>query len=91
MLTYEDCLDMCDLSQDEIYAIAEHEHIDRLQAVATAEFLTHCEGGERKIRRMIIDDIRRARMHGHKEHERELKRAFTHFVKTHPNHSRAAH
>ncbi len=87
MLTYEDCLDMCDLTQAEIDAIAEHEHTDRIQALATAEYLVHNKGGERRIRKMIIDDIRHARAHGNSAHEMELKQVLVHFIKSHPRHA----
>lgn len=91
MLTYEDCLDMCDLTQDEIDAIAEHEHMGRIQALATADYLVHSEGGERSIRKMIIDDIRTARAHGKQEREAMLKQVLVHFIKNHPHHNLASH
>ncbi|MEH6626863.1 MAG: hypothetical protein V7739_10480 [Motiliproteus sp.] len=87
MLTYEDCLEMCDLSQEEVDAIAEHEHLQRIQAIAKAEYLVHCDGGERVIRKMIIDDIRHAQNVGDLSHERDLKDVLTLFVTTHPHHS----
>ncbi|WP_207063080.1 hypothetical protein [Motiliproteus sp. SC1-56] len=90
MLTYEDCLDMCDLTQEEIDAVAEHEHMDRIQALATAEYLIHTDGGERSIRKMIIDDIRAARAHGDEAHEQTLKQVLVHFIQTHPRHHSAS-
>ncbi|WP_210395385.1 hypothetical protein [Motiliproteus sediminis] len=85
MLTYEDCLELCELNQNEIDAIAEHEHIDRLQALAVGDHLVHCRGGETKIRKMIIDDIRHAQRHGDRSHEVRLRQALGHFIKTHPH------
>ena len=35
MLTWEDCLALCELTEDEIAAIAEHEHVTQM---AAAEF-----------------------------------------------------
>jgi hypothetical protein len=87
MLTYEDCLDMSDLTGEEVDAVAEHEHIDRMRAVITADYLAHTSGGERKIRRMIIDDIHHAQGQGNRTHERMLKQVLKHFVETHPRHS----
>ena len=86
MLTYEDCLDMCDLTQEEIDAIAEHEHTDRIHALATGGYLVQRKGGERMIRRMIIDDIRHAQEMGDNSHEKELKQVLVHFIKNHPKH-----
>ncbi|WP_207063315.1 hypothetical protein [Motiliproteus sp. SC1-56] len=90
MLTYDDCLDLCELSQEEIDAIAEHEHCQRLQALAKAEYLVHTPGGELKIRRMILDDIRHAQQHGDRQHEMELKRVLACFIKNHPQHGAQA-
>ncbi|MFT6915549.1 MAG: hypothetical protein ACJAWL_001858 [Motiliproteus sp.] len=87
MLTYEDCCDLCEFTEDEIAAIAEHEHLQRIQALATAEYLVHTEGGERMIRQMIIDDIRNARSSGDVQHENELKQVLLYFLHTHPRHA----
>ncbi len=87
MLTYEDCLEMCDLTAEEVDAIGEHEHLQRIQALAKAEYLVHNQGGERMIRRMIIDDIRHAQETGNHEHETDLKNVLAYFIKTHPRHN----
>lgn len=87
MLTYEDCLEMCELTQEEVNAIAEHEHLQRIQAIAKAEYLVRTDGGERVIRKMIIDDIRHAQDLGDLSHEQDLKDVLTLFITTHPNHS----
>ncbi len=86
MLTYKDCLDMCDLTEEQINAVAEHDHIDRLQALAKAGYLVNTSGGERRLRRIIIDDIRQAQARGDKTHESELKQVLIHFIRTHPDH-----
>ncbi len=90
MLTYEDCLEMCELTQEEIDAVAEHEHLHRIQAIATANYLVHTDGGERMIRRMIIDDIRHAQKAGNCDHEADLKRVLALFISTHPRHTPAS-
>ncbi len=89
MLTYEDCLDICDLEEAEIDAIAEHEHLDRICAVAEAEYLILSVNGDQKIRRIILDDIEHAKEKGDKEHERVLKGVLKRFVKNHPCHDKA--
>ncbi len=86
MLTSQDCLDMCDLTQEEVDAIAEYEHSDRIHALATGGYLVQAKGGERMIRKMIIDDIRQAQALGDQQHEDELKQVLVHFIKTHPDH-----
>lgn len=34
MLTFDDCVALCDLSEEEVAAIAEHEHIPAIVAAA---------------------------------------------------------
>ncbi|MEH6628542.1 MAG: hypothetical protein V7739_19050 [Motiliproteus sp.] len=86
MLTYEDCLDMCDLTKEEINAIAEYKHTDHFHALATGGYLVAAKGGERLIRKMIIDDIRQAQALGNRNHESELKQVFVHYIHHHPDH-----
>jgi len=86
MLTYEDCCEFCEFTEAEIDAIAEHEHLQRIQAIAKAEYLVQEEGGERMIRKMIIDDIHHANACGNTEHEKELKQVLLYFVQSHPRH-----
>ncbi len=90
MLTYEDCCDLCDFTEAEIAAVAEHEHLQRIQALAKAKYLVQKEGGERMIRKMIIDDIHHANASGNLEHEKELKQVLWYFVQSHPRHAHKA-
>jgi len=84
MLTYEDCLGLCDLSEEEVAAIAEHEHIPMIAAAALGHYLVEQPGGEPTVKRMILDDIEAARARGDFRHAAELKLALRHFVETHP-------
>lgn len=89
MLTYEECLEMSDLNADEITAIAEHEHMDPMIAVALGHYLvTH--DGEQRIQRFIIDDIERAKRCGDQRKEALLNSALQHFIATHTAHTRQA-
>ena len=86
MLTYEECLDMSDLTQDEVEAIAEHEHTDPIIAMALGNYLvTH--QGENKVKKIILDDIAKAQRKGDKAHEEVLRKVLNHFISTHPEHS----
>ena len=60
MLTYLDCLGMCDFSQDEINAIAHHEHISGMQAIALAEGLIHRRDGAVKLEQLLLDELAEA-------------------------------
>ncbi len=85
MLTYEECLAMCDLSEEEIGAIAAHEHMDAMIAMALGHYLVTHEG-EQKIRQIILDDIATARRDGDRGREQVLRAALQHFIATHPSH-----
>ncbi|MBQ0756365.1 MAG: hypothetical protein KBT66_14025 [Amphritea sp.] len=86
MLTYEECLHLSDLTNDEVEAIAEHEHTDPITAMAIGNYLcTH--QGEAKVKKIILDDIANAELKGDKEHEELLRKVLNHFISTHPEHS----
>ncbi|KAB2912364.1 MAG: hypothetical protein F9K29_19410 [Hyphomicrobiaceae bacterium] len=84
MITLEDCIALCGLTEAEVLALAEHEHIPEIAAAALADYLLHEEHGSEKIRQMIVDDIRAALMRGDRKHAKELFSALRHFVGTHP-------
>jgi hypothetical protein len=83
MLTWEDCVALCDLSEDEIRAIAEHEHIPEIVAAELGNYLVHRPDGVKLIGRMILDDIMAARLAGDRAEEMKLKAVLRHFVEHH--------
>ena len=90
MLTYEDCLALCELSEDEVAAIAENKHIPEIIAIELGEYLIHTTGGERRISRMILEDITEHRKRGDSKGVERLELVLKHFVATHPNVHRGA-
>jgi hypothetical protein len=84
MLTLEDCLALCDLSEEEVLAIAEHEHIPEIAAVELANYLVHSPDGERCIKAMIRDDIDAAAARGDHRHAAALRLVLRNFVVGHP-------
>jgi hypothetical protein len=84
MLTFEDCLGLCDLTEEEILAIAEHEHIPEMAAVELGNYLVHEPGGEMRIKAIIRDDIADACARGDRKHELALKALLRNFVLQHP-------
>jgi hypothetical protein len=84
MLTLEDCLALCDLSEEEVLAIAEHEHIPELAAVELGNYLVHTPEGERCIKAMIRDDIEAAIGRGDHRHAAALRLVLCNFVLDHP-------
>ncbi len=84
MPTFEDCLALCDLSVDEIAAIAEHEHLPEMAAMGYGEYLIHGPDGEQHIKRMIVEDIDRAKASGNVKHAAELEEILKRFILNHP-------
>lgn len=89
MLTYEECLAMCDLTEGEIEAIAEHEHMDPMLALALGQYLISHDGDQR-IKGIILDDISRAERCGNQRHAEVLRKVLHHFIATHPEHGKSA-
>jgi hypothetical protein len=83
MLTWEDCVALCDLSEDEICAVAEHEHIPLMAAAELGHYLVHTPHGAPRISRMIVDDIKAARARGDRSEELKLKAVLRHFIDQH--------
>ena len=85
-LSMQDCIDMSDLTEDEILAIATHEHIPEILAVELGSCLVHAPGGEKRIERMIQDDIRQAADEGDIRRSAMLKDVLKNFVEHHAPH-----
>jgi hypothetical protein len=83
MLTWDDCVGLCDLTEDEIRAIAEHEHIPLMAAVELGHYLVRTKHGAPRISRMIIDDIKSAQAAGDRLEALKLKAVLRHFVEQH--------
>jgi len=83
MLTLEDCVELSELTEEEILAIAEHEHVPEMVAVEMGNYLTHTASGEKRIKRMICDDMEEARAKGDQHRVTMLKMVLKHFVEHH--------
>jgi len=84
VLTLEDCLGLCELSEDEVLAIAAHERIPEAAAVELAQYLCQCPGGDLCIKGMIKDDIAQAAARGDDARVLALKLVLRKFVLGHP-------
>lgn len=84
MLSLEDCLALCELTEDEVLAIAHHEHIPEIAAAELGNYLVHTPEGERRIKSIIRDDIAEARAVGDRTRELTLKLVLRNFVRQHP-------
>lgn len=85
MISLQDCIGLCGLTQDEVDAIAEHEHVPDVVAAALASYLNRTPQGLEKVRDMIIDDIRMARADIDPARKAHLLHTLHHFLRAHPD------
>ncbi len=83
MLTIRDCIELSELTEEEILAIAEHEHIPEMAALELGNYLVHTPEGEQRIRSMIVEDIERARHDGNLERVLSLKMCLKRYLEKH--------
>lgn len=83
MLTYEDCLALCELEADEVEAIAEHEHIPEIAAAELGNYLVTTVDGQKRIRHIIVDDIRHARTTGNLHRAAVLRAVLKRYLEHH--------
>ncbi|MBI3451664.1 MAG: hypothetical protein HY057_02310 [Rhodospirillales bacterium] len=85
MLTLKDCFGLCDLTEEEIPAIAEHEHLPEVIAAELGAYLVTGPDGPPRIRRIILDDIAAAKARGDQRHAIKLKLVLRQFYDTYPD------
>jgi hypothetical protein len=84
MISVEDCVAFCGLDRDEVAAIMEHEHVPEIEAAAIGSELMHLKGGPRRIRAMLVDDLKAAQAEGDLDHAARLLAALRRFLHDHP-------
>ena len=84
MLTLQECIDYCDLSPEEIDAIAEHEHLSTIVAAEYGHYLINSPEGVPRIKRIILDDIEAAERRGDAYKVLALKAVLKTFIDQHP-------
>lgn len=88
MISFEDCIGLCGLTEAEIAAIAEHEHVPEIAAAILGQYLLHQQ--PERIRQMLVDDIRAAIGAGNVKHAADLASALRHLLTAHPEAGPAA-
>jgi hypothetical protein len=84
MISLDDCIALSGLTEEQVLAIAEHEHLPEIAATALAQYLVHEQQGLDKIRDMIVEDIRAAQERGDQQHVLTLLHVLHHFLKSYP-------
>ncbi len=83
MLTIDDFIGMCGCTEEEIDAIAMHEHVPDAVASEMANYLINSTDGVPRIRKIILEDIETAKHQGHTEQVKQLNEVLNHFVAAH--------
>ena len=84
MLSIRDCLDYCDLTDDEIALIAEHEDITDAAAAQIACGLVQTPEGVVLLTRYITELMSRAENRGDREKAERMRVIFARFQLDHP-------
>jgi hypothetical protein len=84
MISLEDCIAMCGLTEEEVLAIAEHEHIPEIAAAALAQYLLNVTHGPERIREMIVEDVHAAQARGDQQRVQSLLHVLHHYLTSHP-------
>lgn len=85
MLSLEDCIALCGLTEEEVLAIGHHEHLTEIAAAEFGNYLLRTPEGELRIKRILKDDIDEALASGNRERALALKLALRDFVCSHPH------
>lgn len=85
MLSIVDIIGMCECTEEEIAAVALHEHIPDSVAAELANYIITAEDGVPMLRKIIIEDIEIAKSKGHTDQVKQLNEVLKHFIATHPD------
>lgn len=84
MLSIRDCLDYCDLTDDEVALIAEHEGIPDAAAAQVACGLVQTPEGVLLLTQFMLDLIEKADARGDREKAENARSLCARFMSDHP-------
>lgn len=82
MLTWQDCVGLSDLTEEEIEAIASHEHCPDMIAAELGHYLLETPDGQLRLKAIIRDDIANAVAKGDIQRAARLKQVLRHFIES---------
>lgn len=85
MIRLEDCIELCGLTEEEVLAIAQHEHLPEIVAAELGNYLVSTPEGELCIKSMILEDIAQASAAGNRARALALKLVARRFIVNHPS------
>ena len=80
LLTVQECVDMSELSNEAIRAIAEHEHVPEVVAAELGQEMLKSTGGIAEIQRILEDDLEPAVQAGEQDKINDRKRVLERFI-----------
>lgn len=83
MLSLQDCLDLSDLTEEEIGAIADHEHVPPVVAAELGNTLLKTTAGRCLLKLYLLDNIEQAREAGQFDKARRLDALYRRFEDEH--------
>ncbi len=72
MLSLEDCVALCGLTDDEVQLVADHEHVPTIVAAELASELMKSRRGIYRLKGMMLDELERAKLTNHRDRARQI-------------------
>jgi hypothetical protein len=83
VLSLQDVFDFSGLNEEEIHAIAEHEHMSEVCAAGLGSSLLQTKQGTADIERFMREDVANANSHGQPIRAEACERVLAHFKENH--------
>jgi hypothetical protein len=84
VLTLQDCVGLCGLSEEEVQVVAEHEHVPDIVAAELGNDLLHSAQGVSTLKSYMLDCIEHARRVGDANRAAALDAMYRRFDQMHP-------
>jgi hypothetical protein len=85
MLTLNDCIGFSGLTEEQLEAVAKHEHLPMILAAELVEDEVDTPEGCLHIESMITDEVVFEVKHGHPESAERYRHGLAEFINTHPH------
>ncbi|HXK57591.1 MAG TPA: hypothetical protein PLZ16_13190 [Gammaproteobacteria bacterium] len=83
MLTFEDCVDFCNFTEEEVRALQEGENVPALEACIRAHGLADNPRGCRQLLKYMQERLEQVEARNDSNASREVHAAMEHFTSTH--------
>lgn len=84
MISFQECLDLCGLTEEEAEVLAEHENIPLMVAMELGATLLQTPKGTYRLKCCIQDALERAEVSGLRDKAKHIDRILLRFNQAHP-------